>query len=164
MPGYKLPEGYAPPFPRKKSRAVLYGVVVVAVIVVVIGGYLAYSAHSSSTSTSSGSPTVDITAINLNPTSETATCWTPWTNAGGNVTAGQSFSTTSTLSYTAKHFQPQSCTVQSVSTQTAGFSIVSVNTPLVVASGGTQTLTIVIGTPSSSSTGAVTIDLTVTAP
>ncbi len=80
------------------------------------------------------------------------------------MTAGQSFSTSWTLSYTKSLFGPASCTVQSVSMQTTGFSIVSSNTPLVVDSGGSQTLTIVIGTPSTSYTGTVTIDESVTAP
>jgi hypothetical protein len=165
--GYASPPGYAAPPPQKKSHTgAIIGVVVVVILVVVLAGLWAAGVFSTSSSPGGGGggATVDITAINLEPTSETSTCWTSSTGTGGSVAAGQSFSTSWTLSYTKSLFGPASCTVQSVSMQTAGFSIVSSNTPLVVDSGGTQTLTIVIGTPSTSYTGTVTIDESVTAP
>jgi hypothetical protein len=164
----------SPTPPRPKSRVGIYAAIVVVVVVIVaVVLYVGLSGLSTSSSNNDNNgnnggggttPTyVDITGINLNPTAEASTCWTSSSGTGGEVVAGQSYDTSWTFSYTKSLFGPDSCTIQSVSMQTNGFTIVSANTPLVVDSGGSQVLTIVIGTPSSAYTGAVTIDMTVTA-
>ena len=109
------------------------------------------------------SHTVRITAENLDITGAT-NCWTSSTGSGEVVPGGAQFTTTWTLSYTAGAFDPNSCTVQSVSVQTAGFSLVSANTPLTVPDGGSQSLTIRIQVPNADFTGVLTLLLTVTSP
>jgi len=159
------PGAAAPPPPTKVSRtiAMITVVVVVLLVAVVAGLWAAGVFHTSSSSNGGGGATINVTAVNFYVTANP--CWTSSGGPGGTVNAGQSFSTSWTLSYTKTLFGPASCTVQSVSSATPGFSIVSSNTPLVVDSGGSQTLSIVIETPSVASwTGVVTINVSVTAP
>ena len=161
----------APPAPspsRSGSRgATIVAIVVVVVIVLALGAYLA--ARSSGSSPSNGgnnsgggggnTATVDITAVNFD---FTGGCWTSSSATGGVVNAGQPFSTTWTMSYSGGLFQASSCTITSVSISTSGFSITSDNVPVTVDAGGTQTLTVVIGTPSAAFTGVVQLEGTVT--
>jgi hypothetical protein len=168
--GWQTPPqmGYPQPPPQPKSHTGIYVAVAVIFVVVVLGGAaLAYeNAHPSSSGSGNNSPpqTVVITATNLNPQGGNGNCWTSSTGTGGTIAAGSDFSTSWTLSYPGGLFKPASCTVQSASVQTPGFTIVSSNAPLTVSAGGTQTLTVVLGTPSTDYTGTVTLELTVTAP
>ena len=151
------PPYYQPPVPPKKSNTTL--VVILVVVALVVIGALAAGVYLLGAS----SHTVRITAENLDITGAT-NCWTSSTGSGEVVPGGAQFTTTWTLSYTAGAFDPNSCTVQSVSVQTAGFSLVSANTPLTVPDGGSQSLTIRIQVPNADFTGVLTLLLTVTSP
>lgn len=157
--------------PRKSSTALVVVVVVVVVILVLaIVGALAFSGafHTAGSSGGGGGGSnppaqVDVTAINFAFNGAT-NCWTSSTGTGDVVSAGQTIQTTWTMSYNGGFLEPNSCTIQSVSVQTSGFSIQSTNTPLVVLAHGTQTLTVVLGTPGVAYTGVVTLDAQVTSP
>lgn len=140
--------------------------IVIVVIVLILA--LLYANGTFNTSSSGGgggggSATVDITAVNF-AFSGASNCWTSATGAGGVVAAGGQWTETDTLSYTAGLFQPSSGTVQSVSVATQGFSIVTANVPLVVDSGGSQTLSVTVTVPSTSYTGALSVNVVDTSP
>ena len=87
------------------------------------------------------------------------------TTKGKVVIGGGEFAVTVQLSYTGTPVvDPDSCTVQSASVSTSGFTYVSANTPLTVDSGATQTLSVSLDAPDTNETGALTIDASVTAP
>lgn len=151
------PPYYQAPIPPRKSNTTLV-VVIVVVALVVVGG-LAAAAYF----LGAASHTVTITAENINFAGAT-NCWTSSTGSGEVVPGGAQFTTTWTLSYTAGAFDPDRCTVQSVSVQTVGFSLVNSNAPLTVLSGGTQSLTIRLQAPNADFTGVLTLLLTVTSP
>jgi hypothetical protein len=144
---------------------------VALIILAIVAGSAIYSdfAGSGSGSNSGGAPgggsntQVDVTAVNF-AISGASNCWTSSSGEGGIVSGGAQFTTTWTMSYKAGFLQPGSCTVTSVSVGTAGFSIVSDNVPIIVESGGTQTLTVTVTVPESSFTGVLTVDATVTSP
>ncbi|MGD0587966.1 MAG: hypothetical protein ABSA63_04155 [Thermoplasmata archaeon] len=142
----------------------MVAVVVAVILGIAIIGLWASGVFSSSKSSPGGGGVVggpvNITAINFNTTSEVNICWVSAPGPGGTVTAGQTFWTNWTLPYP----EGGSCTVQTVTMQTSGFSVEFANTPLVVKVPGPQTLTIAIGTPRTSYTGEVTIEMTVTSP
>jgi hypothetical protein len=93
-----------------------------------------------------------------------STCWGDMTGNGTVVTGGDQFTVTIKLSYTAGLLDPNSCTVQSESVGTSGFTYVSANTPLVVDSGSTQTLAVTVRAPVTNETVVLTLDGTVTSP
>ena len=156
-PPQGLPPYYQPPVPPKKSNTVL--VVVIVVVALVVIGALATGVYFLGVS----SHTVRITAENIDITGAT-NCWTSSTGTGETVPGGAQFTTTWTLNYTAGPFDPDRCTVQSVSVQTVGFSLVSSNTPVTVLTGGSQSLTIRLQAPNTDYTGVLTLVLTVTSP
>ena len=151
------PTHYQPPVPPKKPNTTL--VVVIVVVAIAVVGALAAAVYL----LGAASHTVTITAENLNFAGAT-NCWSSSTGRGEVVPGGAQFTTTWTMSYTAGAFDPDRCTVQSVSVQTAGFSLVSSNTPLTVLSGGSQSLTMRIQAPNADFTGVLTLLLTVTSP
>jgi hypothetical protein len=106
---------------------------------------------------------VNITAVNWD-FSGPSECWSSETSAGKVVGGGSQFGVTIQLTYTAGLLDPDSCTVQSASVSTSGFTYVGANTPLVVDTGTTQTLSVTLDAPDSNETVALTIDATVTAP
>jgi hypothetical protein len=91
-------------------------------------------------------------------------CWSDMTGNGTVVDGGAQFAVTIRLSYTAGLLDPDSCTVQSESVSTSGFTYVSSNTPLVVDSGSTQTLSVTLDAPDVNETTALTLDGVVTSP
>jgi hypothetical protein len=107
--------------------------------------------------------TVNITAVNWD-FSGPSECWSELTGKGKVVVGGGQFAVTIQLSYTAGLLDPASCTVQSESVATSGFAYVGSNTPLVVDSGSTQTLSVTLDAPDANETTALTLDGTVTAP
>jgi hypothetical protein len=108
--------------------------------------------------------TVNITAVNWD-FSGPSECWSGMTTKGKVVIGGDEFAVTIQLSYNGTPIvDPASCTVQSTSVATSGFTYVSSNTPLVVDSGTTQTLSVSLDAPDTNETTALTIDATVTAP
>lgn len=146
-----------PSVQSRLARPALYvAASAVVVAVVIVGASAAFGVFSSGAS----SP-VSITYVTLNPLSERATCWTATTGPGGPAASESNFTTTWTLSYLGGNSEPASCTAESVSVTTEGFSIVSANTPLVVSAGESRTLTVVLRTPAAPFTGTVTIDLAV---
>jgi hypothetical protein len=106
---------------------------------------------------------VNVTAVNWD-FSGPSNCWGDMTGNGTVVTGGDQFTVTIKLSYTAGLLDPNSCTVQSESVGTSGFTYVSANTPLVVDSGSTQTLAVTVRAPVTNETVVLTLDGTVTSP
>lgn len=151
---------------RKGGHGAAIAVVVVVVVIVLVLALL-YAAGTFNTSSTGGGggggTTVDITAVNF-AFSGASNCWTSATGSGGVVAGGGQWTETDTLSYTAGFLQPSSCTVQSVSVATPGFSLVTANVPLVVDSGGSQTLSVTVTVPNTAYTGALSINVVDTSP
>ena len=136
----------APPPPAKKSHKVLW--IVIAVVVVVIGVVLALvllAAAATSISVSAINFTSSDNACGMN--SQTTLGFT----TGGGSTVQESVIVTGGLFL--------SCTINTVSATTAGFSVSGANVPLTVAADGSQTLTFNIHVPSGSYSGVLTIDV-----
>jgi hypothetical protein len=106
---------------------------------------------------------VNVTGVNWE-FSGPSNCWSSMTTSGQTVAGGAQFTVTIKLSYTAGLLDPDSCTVQSEAVSTAGFSVDSANTPLVVDSGSTQTLSVTLTAPNTNETVVLTLDGTVTSP
>jgi hypothetical protein len=106
---------------------------------------------------------VNVSAVNWD-FSGPSECWSDMSTKGKVVVGGDQFAVTISLSYTAGLLDPDSCTVQSASVSTSGFTYINANTPLVVDSGATQTLSVTLQAPDTNETVALTIDGTVTAP
>jgi hypothetical protein len=106
---------------------------------------------------------VDITSVDWDFNGP-SNCWGDLTTKGLNVTGGANFNVTIQLSYTAGLLDPSSCTVQSTSVATAGFTFVGSNTPLVVVTGTTETLRVTLIAPSQNESIVLSIDGTVTSP
>jgi hypothetical protein len=156
--------GYPVPPPPKHSKAGVVVGVIVLVIVLVIALVL-YTSYMSVPSNQGGggtaTHTVDVTSDNW----QFNKCWTSYTTGYGiTVNGGSTYTDSVQLTYNGGLFQPASCTVQTVSIQTSGFSIVNVNTPLIIDAGGTQTLSITIQVPNADYTGAVNLVCTVSQP
>lgn len=120
--------------------------VVVVVIIVVIAFFLYSAAQASS---------IDVTAINLT-SSDNACGMNGHTFSGYTTSGGGSVSDTLTI--------PNgnillSCTINSVSSTTSGFSISGANVPLTIPAGGTESLSFTIHAPSGSFNGVLTIDI-----
>jgi hypothetical protein len=124
------------------------GVVVVIVIVAVALMFIVAT-----------SPKIDVTAVNYEFTGDSCSGWTTGTMSGTNVSAGSQITLTLGLTNTALLGY---CNATSVTTTTSGFSVVSSNAPLNVSATQTESLSIVVGTPSSSYTGVLTIVISVT--
>ncbi len=114
-------------------------------------------------SATSSSSRVNITAVNWG-FSGASNCWTTATTPGLSVAGGAQFTVSIRLNYTAGLLQPSTCTVQSVGVSTSGFSLVSANVPLVVASGGSATLSVTLRAPSTDQTEALTLDCQTSSP
>jgi hypothetical protein len=114
-------------------------------------------------STTAQGPIVNVTAVNWK-FSGASNCWTSMTTGGTRVAGGQTFAATVTLNYTAGAGDPSSCTVQSESVGTSGFSYVSADTPLEVPSSGSQTLTVTVQAPDMNLTSVLVLDGNVTSP
>lgn len=111
---------------------------------------------------SSGSR-VNITAVNWG-FSGASNCWATATTPGLAVAGGAQFTVSIRLNYTAGLLDPSTCTVQSVGVSTSGFSLVSANVPLVVASGGSATLSVTLRAPTADQTEALTLDCQTSSP
>jgi hypothetical protein len=85
-------------------------------------------------------------------------CWGDANATGETVTGGDQFTVDIRLSYTAGLLDPDSCTVQSESVATSGFTFVSANTPLVVDSGTTETLSVNLIAPDQNTTLTLVLD------
>ena len=91
-------------------------------------------------------------------------CWSSETTGGMTVASGAQFTVSVKLSYTAGLLDPDSCTVKSMAVGTTGFTIDTANTPLVVDSGSSQTLSVTLTAPNTNETVVLTLDGTVTSP
>jgi hypothetical protein len=109
----------------------------------------------------SSSTTVNVTAVNWDFT-DSSTCWNSMTSSGAVVSGGQNFTVKVSLSYTAGLLGPGSCTVESESVGTSGFTYIGADTPLVVDSGSTQTLSVTVEAPWTNETTVLTLDGQVT--
>ena len=154
-PYLPVPPYAAPPPPPKKSRKLLWiGIGIGIVVVIVIIAAVAFVASNTSNTKS-----VNITAVNYQFIGSSCSGWTDATGSGVQGSAGGQVTLTFSLTNTAPF---GTCTAQSISTPTSGFTVVSSNTPLTVNAGATQTLTAVIGLPSQSYNGVLTIVVSVT--
>ena len=140
-----------PTAPVAKKHGALYwvalviGIIVIIVIALVVSGLILFAA----------APKVDVTAINFT-SSDNACGMNSQTSSGFSTTGGGSVQ----LSYTIDNTDPLfSCTINTVSATTSGFSISGANVPLTIAAGGSQTLSMTIHAPSGSYSGVLTIDV-----
>lgn len=147
--------------PRGSHSGAIAAVVVIVLVLVVILYLFSTGAFTPNSPNSIGNPTqhVTVTAINYQFTGASCTGWSDFSDTGPTVNAGQPFTDSISLHNGAIL---GTCTAQSVSVSTSGFSVINANTPLTVNAGSSQTLSITYGTPSSSFNGAITVVISVT--
>jgi flagellar basal body-associated protein FliL len=136
---------------KKSHKGLWIGIVIGVVVVILILAALVYVGMTVNS--------VKVTAINLQFTGDSCSGWTDGTDPGLTANAGSQVSDTISLPNDSIF---SSCTAESVLTSTSGFSIVSSNAPLTVNAGTTQSLSVVIGMPSGSYNGVLTIVISVT--
>jgi hypothetical protein len=124
---------------------------VVAVVVVV--AIIAAAAFKNSGVNNSGVE-VTVTAINI-VSSDNACGVNGKTVSGYSAVGGESVQ--KTLVITNGPFF--SCTINSVSATTSGFSISGANVPLSIPAGGSESLSFFIGSPNSDYSGVLTLDI-----
>jgi hypothetical protein len=135
--------------------------IVVVVSVVLVSAVVAAS-YFASRPAGSPSPTLHVTTVTMNFAGAT-NCWASY-QLGIWTTGNDRLWTDIQFTYQQGLFQPSSCTLTGVRAQTSGFSIVSANTPLVVVSGATETLHVVVQGPSTDYTGPLSLLAMVTSP
>lgn len=147
--------------PRSSHAGAIAAVVIIVLVLVVVFYLFSTDAFTPNSPNSIGNPTqhVTVTAINYQFTGASCTGWSDFSDGGHTVNAGQQFGDSFSLTNGAIL---GTCTAQSVSVSTSGFSIISANTPLTVNAGASQTLSITYGTPSSSFNGVITVSISVT--
>ena len=146
--------------PRSSHAGAIAAVVVILLVLVVVFYLFSTGAFTANSPNRIGNPTqpVTITAINYQFIGASCTGWVDFSDAGATVNAGQQFGESISLTNQALL---GTCTANSVSVSTSGFSVVSANTPLTVNAGATQTLSMTFGTPSSTFNGAITVVISV---
>lgn len=151
-------EGQAP---RSSHSGAIAAVIIIVLVLVVVLYLFSTGAFTPNSPNSIGNPTqhVTVTAINYQFTGASCTGWSDFSDSGPTVNAGQQFSDSFSLHNGAIL---GTCTAQSVSVSTSGFSVISSNAPLTVNAGSSQTLSITYGTPSTSFNGAITVVISVT--
>lgn len=147
MPPTPPPPGYAggappPPPPRRRSRLLI--VIVVVVVIVIVVSVAAYALFAPS------APAVQVGYINV---------WAPdnvcglGTNQiyyqGYNSSTGQSIG----FELQVENFNESACIVNSVVTNSTGFSLSAIEVPLTVPGMGNSTMNLTITSPSSSFSG-----------
>jgi hypothetical protein len=138
-----LEGGPSPPRRRTGLYLAIFGVVVIAA-----GGFVALS------DLGFGFNAVHITAVNLDFTGATCDGWVNSSTSGISAAAGGHVSIPIPLTDGAASGQ---CVAENVSASPGEFTIESVNTPLTVEAGATESLSIVVGLPASSYTGILTL-------
>ncbi len=111
-----------------------------------------------SVSPSNRTTRVNVTAVNWDFSGSTS-CFNDTTGTGGTVDGGSNLSVSVPISFTGP--AGSSCTVSKVTSNTSGFSVDASNTPLVVPTGSTQTLSATVGTPARNETTVLTLLATV---
>ncbi len=137
------------PAARPGPRRWIVIVVVLVIVIAIVGGLLAYEASA---------PTVTINAIYF---------YAPDNACGLGVPANQAvydgFSddpgVTDTVGFIVPSFNSTTCTIQSLVTNTSGFTIVNTNLPIAIAAEGNGTLFINVTLPGSSWTGNLNLVL-----
>ena len=119
------------------------GVILVIVVIAVVA------------SLASTGSSIDVTAINI--TSSDNACHANGHTFSG-FTTGSGGSVQDTLSVPNSNLF-LSCTINTVSATTSGFSISGANTPITIPAGGTESLSFTIHAPSGSYTGVLTLDI-----
>ncbi len=128
-------------------------------MIVLVGAV--FAANYLSTRSTPRTPTLDLTDVTMNFAGAT-NCWVSF-HPGG-VWGDNRWWADIRFTYQQGFLQPASCTVTNVRAQTSGFSIVSVNTPLVIVSGATETLHVVVQGPPTDYTGPLSLLAYVTSP
>jgi hypothetical protein len=135
---------------HSRTRLIVAIAATVVVVLIVVGALFAYYTFQQAASKANA---INITGVNY----QVSGCgFNSFTGTGGTTDAGTTATFTSTWHYNG-FLGFGSCTINSVSTDTPGFSLVSSNAPLVINGGSTQTLTVTVETPSSSYTGVLDI-------
>lgn len=145
--------------PRSKGTLKWVAVAVIALIVFVVVLLYAYGQFTASTGPggTNNPNTVNVVADDW----QFSSCWKTYASDQGlSVKGGSTYTDSLTLSVNSGLFA-SSCTVETVAIQTAGFSIVNVNTPLTIEPGGSGVISITIQAPNSDWTGTVNLYATV---
>jgi hypothetical protein len=139
------------PEPRRSGKLFIVGIIVgVVLIIFIMGVIVAFYEVDKLTSQAAA---INITGVNY----EVSGCsFSSFTGNGGIFNAGDQATFASTWHYSG-FLGFGSCTINSVSTDTPGFSLVSSNAPLIINGGSTQTLSVTVSTPSSSYTGVLDV-------
>jgi predicted nucleic acid-binding Zn ribbon protein len=131
---------------RTRSRRIVRLIVVLVVIAIVVGAAVLYY--------ESVSPGVEVSTINV------------WSNdnvcgLGANLIGYNGFSgspgASESFGFEVPNFNGTACTVDSVATNTSGFSLTDVGVPLAVPGSGTNYLNLTIVLPGSDFTGALNL-------
>jgi hypothetical protein len=150
---------------RRRPGATIVILVVAGILVLAVA--LWYVPGAFKKQSSGGGATVDITSVNFIVVSGVTTCWGSVILAeGGQARAGGQWTVNEPLGYYSSDF-PHSCSVQSVSVATPGFSFVTANVPLYVETPPgfpEDTLSVTVSVPTTSYTGMLALNLTVNSP
>jgi hypothetical protein len=122
---------------------IVVGIVVVVIVLAVLASLAAVAGN------------VSVSAINV--TSGDNAC-----GANGHSFSGFTTNEGGSIQYTLTIHNPNlflTCSVQSVSTTTSGFSLSGANTPVSIPAGGTESVSFQIHAPSSSYSGVLTLDI-----
>lgn len=130
--------------------AVVLLVAIIAAILVIF-----FVLSSGSISGIGGSGSVDVTAVNIT-SSDNACGSNGHTFPGFTLNTRQSYQQTFTINNGNLVF---SCTINSVSTTTPGFSVSGANTPLTIPADGSESLSFTVTAPGASYNGVLTLDL-----
>ncbi len=133
----------APPPPPKKHTALIVAVVVIVVVIIAIIAGIALLGSSSA---------VDVTAINIT-SSDNACGVNGHTFSGFTTSSGGAMQNT----FTIPNKGILTCTINSVSSTTSGFSLSGANTPVSIPAQGTESVSFTIHCPNSYN-GVLTID------
>ena len=143
MPAY----GYSPP-PQKNYTGTAVAVIIIAIVIVIVLAVVIVLLANSRPGT------VDVTAVTF--TSHNNACGiNGWSGSGFTDPTGGAYVWTNTIPNNGWI----SCTINSVTTTTSGFSLSGVTTPITIPGGGTATISFTIHCPSSSFTGVLSIDV-----
>jgi len=129
------------PPPRRRRRTLL---IVIVVVVILVIGVIAFASFESQ------SPAIQVGFINIwAPDNVCGLNTNPIAYYGFNSSTGASES----LDFPVPNYNATACTIESVTTNSSGFSLSSVQVPLEIAGNGTGSMNMTIEVPTSSFSG-----------